>query len=159
MRNSVFISVFVLLAAFSVRAQEFTLTVNYFAGEKSKDSHSTEENFAVTGMFASYAIEYSGHKGKNQHDTEKSCSFSDKDIEKIKKAIIEKELNHSVVYSTKDSKSKSFEEFCNIGISISMDGGSYKIALNGDLVDLKNNNDYNNALSFIAMLRKMFEDC
>lgn len=159
MRNPVFISLFVLLAAFSVRAQEFTLTVNYFAGEKSKDSHSTEENFAVTGHFASYTFEFRGHRGKNQNDTEKSCTFSDKDIEKIKKAIFEKELNHSVAYSTEESKSKSFEQYCNIAISVVMDGSTYKISLNGDLVDLKNNNDYNNALSFIALLRKMFEDC
>jgi hypothetical protein len=103
--------------------------------------------------------EYSGHRSKNQHDTEKACTFTEKDVEAIKKSIIEKELDHSVAYSSKDSKSKSFEEFCNIGISISMDGSTYKIALNGDLVDLKNKSDYNNAVSFITMLRKMFKDC
>lgn len=159
MRNIIFIFVLISLSAFSICAGEFTLAVNYLAGEKSKDSHSTEENFAITGRFSSYTIEFRGHKGKNQNDTEKTCSFSDKDIEKIKKAIIEKELNHSVAYSTEESKSKSFEQYCNITISIVMDGNTYKIALNGDLVDLKNNTDYNNAVSFIAMLRKMFEGC
>ena len=40
-----------------------------------------------------------------------------------------------------------------------MDGSTYKISINGDLVDLKNKSDYNNAVSFITMLRKMFKDC
>ena len=81
MRNFIFFFAFILLSGFTARAQEFTLTINYFAGEKSKDSHSTEENFAITGMFASYTIEFSGHRGKNQHDTEKACTFTEKDIE------------------------------------------------------------------------------
>ena len=159
MRNFIFIFVLFSLSAFSVRAQEFTLAVNYLAGEKSKDSHSTEENFAITGRFTSYTIEFSGHRGSEQHDTDWTCRFSDKDIEMIKKAIVEKELNHSVAYSTEESKSKSFEQYCNISISVAMDGSTYKITLNGDVVDLKNNNDYKNALSFITVLRKMFEDC
>jgi len=55
------------------------LKIYYFDGEKSKDSHASEETFLIDGFSVSYSLKYSGRMGNNREDAVKECSFTDQD--------------------------------------------------------------------------------
>ncbi len=141
------------------KADSFKLNISYFKGEKSKDSHSSNEIFSIEGQTVSYSIKYSGRRGKNQEDSQKECTFTEQDIANIKTTIISKGLNSNQTLTEENSKSKSFEVYCNIVLDLTLDGSDYKIRINGDTQEFNNNVFYNDTIFFIALLQKMVKDC
>ncbi|NOS84193.1 MAG: hypothetical protein HOP31_03545 [Ignavibacteria bacterium] len=153
----------IVLAAFlftlSASAQDLNIAISYLYGEKSKDSHASEESFAVSYTSVAYSVKYSGRKGKNQVDMEKTCTFTEQDINNIRKTIETKGLNVNDSLESKMSKTKNFEIFTRINIAIIMDGNEYKINISGDTIEFDDAKLYKNSVFFITMLRKMVEDC
>lgn len=139
--------------------QDFKVKVYYLSGEKSKDSHSTTENISVDGSSVSYSIKYKGRKGNNQQDNRKECTFTEQNIENIKKTILLKDLNRSDSLYQESSKTKSLEYYSNISIDITMNGDYFRIRLNGDTNELEGTSLYDNSIFFIQFLRKMIQDC
>lgn len=150
---------FLILLVLQNQSQDFKLSLYYLDGEKSKDSHSTEEKISISGYDVKYSVKYSGHRTKSQNDTEKNCTFSEQVIAKIKTTIISKGLNSNQTLTDENSKSKSFERYCNIALDITMDGNNYKIRINGDIEEFKNNDLYKNCDYFAKLLRKLVKDC
>ncbi len=140
-------------------SQDLNLAINYLHGEKSKDSHSSEESFAISNTSVAYSIKYSGRKGKNQQDMEKTCTFTEQDLKNIRKTIEEKGLNVNDSLFQESSKTSSYEVYTRINIAINMDGQAYKININGDTREFDDAMLYKNSVFFITMLRKMVEGC
>lgn len=155
--------ILVLLCLVSVSgitaSQELTISAYFLLGEKSKDSHSSEESFAVSGTSVSYSVKYTGKKSKNQVDAEKTCVFTEQDIANLRKTIETKELNVSDSIFSEHYKSKSFEVYTNISLAIVMDGQEYSIKINGDTKEFEDTKLYKNSVFFLTMLRKMIEGC
>ncbi|HMQ79396.1 MAG TPA: hypothetical protein PKE39_16085 [Ignavibacteria bacterium] len=148
----------VFFAAVSA-AQDLNLAISYLYGEKSKDSHSTEESYALSNSSMAYTVKYTGKKGKNQQDMEKTCTFTEQDLKNIAKTIEAKGLNVNDSLFQESSKTKSFEIYTRINIAINMDGQEYKINISGDTKEFDDAALYKNSVFFITMLRKMVEDC
>ena len=140
-------------------AQDLNIAISYLYGEKSKDSHAFEESFAISNTSVAYSVKYSGRKGKNQVDMDKTCTFTEQDMKNIRKTIESKELNVNDSLFQQSSKTKSYEVYTNINIAINMDGQEYKIKINGDTIEFDESKLYKNSVFFITMLRKMVEDC
>ena len=143
----------------SSAAQDLNIAISYLYGEKSKDSHASEESFAISNTSVAYSVKYSGRKGKNQVDMDKTCTFTEQDMKNIRKTIESKELNVNDSLFQQSSKTKSYEVYTNINIAINMDGQEYKIKINGDTIEFDESKLYKNSVFFITMLRKMVEDC
>lgn len=140
-------------------AQDLNIAISYLYGEKSKDSHSTEESFAISNTSVAYSVKYTGRKGKNQNDIEKTCTFTEQDLKNIRKTIETKGLNVNDSLFQESSKTKSYEVYTRINIAIIMDGQEYKINISGDTKEFDDAVLYKNSVFFITMLRKMVEDC
>lgn len=140
-------------------AQDLNIAISYLYGEKSKDSHSTEESYSISNTSVAYSVKYSGRKGKNQVDMDKTCTFTEQDIINIRKTIETKGLNVNDSLYQQTSKTKSFEVYTRINIAINMDGQDYKININGDTIEFDDAALYKNSVFFITMLRKMVEAC
>lgn len=149
----------VFLFTLSAGAQDLNIALSYLHGEKSKDSHSIEESFAISNTSVAYSVKYSGRKGKNEQDMEKTCTFTDQDLKNITKTIETKGLNVNDSLFQKSSKTKSIEIYTRINIAINMDGKEYKINISGDTIEFDDATLYKNAVFFVTMLRKMVEDC
>lgn len=150
--------IFTFFAAVSY-SQDLNIAIYSLAGEKSKDSHSTEESFAISNTSVAYSVKYSGHRSNKQEDMNKICTFTEQDIKNIRQTIETKELNVNDSIFSESSKSKSIEYYVNISMEISLDGQPYKIKINGDVKELEDNRLYKNTMFFITMLRKMVEGC
>lgn len=162
MKNLIAIFAFfalIFLNSNCINSQDITIAVSYLNGEKSKDSHSSSEKITVSGTSVSYSIKYSGRKGKNDIDMDKTCEFTEPNITNIRKTIETKSLNVTDSLFSENSKSKSFEVYTNISIAISMDGKDYKIRINGDTAEFKESQLYKNSMYFITLLSKMAKDC
>ena len=140
-------------------SQDLTVSAYFLQGEKSKDSHSSEESFAVSNSSVSYSVKYTGKKNKNQVDGEKTCVFTEQDIANLRKTIETKELNVNDSLFGEHYKSKSLEVYTNISLAIVMDGQEYNIRINGDVKELDDSKLYKNTVFFLTMLRKMIEGC
>lgn len=140
-------------------SQDLNIAISYLYGEKSKDSHSTEESFAISNTSVAYSVKYTGRKGKNQNDMEKTCTFTEQDLKNITKTIEAKGLNVNDSLFQESSKTKSYEVYTRINIAIIMDGREYKINISGDTKEFDDAVLYKNSVFFITMLRKMVEDC
>lgn len=149
----------IIFLSASSAAQDLNIAISYLQGEKSKDSHSTDESFAISNTSVAYSVKYTGKKGKNQQDMEKTCTFTEQDLINIRKTIETKGLNVNDSLFQESSKTKSFEVYTRISIAIVMDGQEYKININGDTRELEDSMLYKNSVFFITMLRKMVEDC
>lgn len=149
----------IIFLSASSAAQDLNIAISYLQGEKSKDSHSTDESFAISNTSVAYSVKYTGKKGKNQQDMEKTCTFTEQDLINIRKTIETKGLNVNDSLFQESSKTKSFEVYTRINIAIVMDGQEYKININGDTRELEDSMLYKNSVFFITMLRKMVEDC
>jgi hypothetical protein len=152
----------IIAAAFSnhtIFSYEFYLKIYYLQGEKSKDSHSSEENITIKGNNVAYSIVFGGQRGENDIDMEKSCTFTKNNIENIKNTIILGELNVIDSLFEEDTKYKSFEQYCNIAIDIELGGNPYSIRINGDIEEFKNKNLYKNSLFLISMIKEMLSEC
>jgi hypothetical protein len=156
MRKIVFAVLFFCSALYS---QNLDLAISYLFGERSKDSHTTEENIAIGGTRVAYSIEYRGHKGDNQNDETKSCDFTTKNIEDLRNFIIEKGLNKSDSLIGESTKHKSFETFVRISISMAMDGSDYKIKINGDTDEIGRKDLYKNTTALVDKIRQMVKEC
>ena len=156
MRKIIILVIFFTSVSFS---QNLDLAISYLYGEKSKDSHTTEENFAIGGTSASYSVKYSGHKTKNQKDDSKTCEFTQKNVNDIKNFIIEKGLNKTESLIDESTKYKSFETFVRITIDLSMDNQEYKIKVNGDTQEISGKDFYKNVQALIDKIRQMVKDC
>jgi len=160
MNLKLFSSAFVFLALFSfAQAQDLNIAISYLHGEKSKDSHSTEESFAISNSAVAYSVKYSGRKGKNQQDMDKTCTFSEQDLKNIKQTIETKGLNVNDSLFQESSKTKGYEVYTNINIAMNIDGQEFKIRINGDTAEFEDAALYKNSVFFITMLRKMIEGC
>ena len=159
MKTLILFLFFSVLFAAGTFGQELTVTAYFLLGEKSKDSHSTEETFAVSSSSVSYSVKYTGKKSKNQVDGEKTCVFTEQDLANLRKTIETKELNVNDSLFAKHFKSKSFEIYTNISMTIALDGQEYNIRINGDTKEFDDEKLYNNSVFFLTMLRKMIEDC
>jgi len=160
MKKKIFASaVFLLLFIASAGAQDLNLAVNFLQGEKSKDSHSTEESFAISNYAVAYSVKYSGRNGQNRQDMEKTCTFTEQDIRNIVQTIVAKGLNVTDSLFRESSKTKSYEVYTNLSMAININGQEYKIKINGDTNDLDDSALYKNSVFFIAMLRNMVESC
>lgn len=152
--------IFITLIFCSVsQSQELNLAVSYLSGEKSKDSHSKEENFAVSNSAVAYSVKYKGRKSDKQEDKGKVCTFTEQDLKNIRQTIETKGLNVTDSLFQESSKTKSFEQYCNIIVDMDIDGQKYKIRINGDIKELEDKDLYKNTVFFITMLRKMVESC
>ena len=140
-------------------AQDLNIAISYLYGEKSKDSHASEESFAISNTNVAYSVKYSGRKGKNEQDMEKTCTFTEQDLKNIRKTIETKGLNVNDSLFQESSKTKSYEVYTRINIAINMDGKEYKINISGDTKEFDEAVLYKNSVFFITMLRKMVEDC
>ncbi|MEO8515008.1 MAG: hypothetical protein ABI543_15730 [Ignavibacteria bacterium] len=148
-----------ILFAGNAYSQDLSITIYYLLGEKSKDSHSMDESFAISNTSVAYSVKYSGHKGKGQEDIDKTCTFSEQDLKNIRKTIEEKNLNVTDSLLQTTSKTKSYEVYTRVNIAIAMDGKEYKITISGDTLEFKEETLYKNSVYFITMLRKMVVDC
>ncbi len=142
-----------------VFSQDFSLAIDYLYGEKSKDSYSTEESYAINNTSVAYTVKYTGHKSKNQEDLAKTCTFTEQDIKNIKQTIETKGLNVTDSLISTSVKMKNYEIFTKINIAINMNGQEYKITINGDTAEFKDEKLYKNTEFLITMLRKMVESC
>jgi hypothetical protein len=159
MKTISIISFILLFSICPANAQDFTLAISYLSGEKSKDSHSTEESIAINETSAAYSIKYFGRKGENQHDNNKTCTFTEQDILDIRAVIVKKGLNKTDSLFSESSKSKSYEVYTNISISMTLDGQEYKIKINGDTNELNDAKLYKSSLLLITRIRNMIENC
>jgi hypothetical protein len=154
------VAVFLMVIAIqNLFGQELTMTVYYLKGEKSKDSHSSEEQFAIAQTTVAYSIKYSGRRGKNQNDSEKFCTFTEQDVKNIVQTVTDKGLNVTDSAYVETSKTKSFEVYTNINIAMMIDGKDYSIKINGDTEQLSDSKLYKNSIFLITLLRKMVKDC
>lgn len=159
MKNLTGIILAVLFYSGVSAAQDLNIAISYLYGEKSKDSHSTEESFAISNTSVAYSVKYTGRKGKNQNDIEKTCTFTEQDLKNITKTIEAKGLNVNDSLFQESSKTKSYEVYTRINIAIIMDGQEYKINISGDTKEFDDAVLYKNSVFFITMLRKIVEDC
>ncbi|MBN8585947.1 MAG: hypothetical protein J0M37_12730 [Ignavibacteria bacterium] len=157
--NLILLFIVLFLTASISNSQDLNIAISFLQGEKSKDSHSTEESYAISNSAAAYSVKYSGRKSKNQQDTEKTCTFSEQDLKNIKQTIETKGLNVTDSLYQESSKTNSFEVYTRINMVINMDGQEYKININGDTKELEDAKLYKNSIFFITMLRKMIEGC
>lgn len=159
MRALIFLFAFILCVSTASYGQELSIAAYFLLGEKSKDSHASEESFAVSNSSVAYSVKYTGKKNKNQVDGEKTCVFTEQDISNLRKTIETKELNVSDSIFSEHYKSKSFEVYTNISLAIVMDGQEYSIKINGDTKEFEDTKLYKNTVFFLTMLRKMIEGC
>jgi hypothetical protein len=152
----------VILVAFSndnLFSYDLYLKIYYLKGERSKDSHFSEEFITIKGHKVTYSVTYSGMRGENDIDTEKSCEFTNNNIDNIKNTIILGELNVIDSLVQQETKYKEFETYCNLSIDIEMGGNPYTIRINGDTEEFKNKNLYKNSLFLISLIKEMLNGC
>ena len=142
-----------------VNSQDLSLAVFYLHGEKSKDNHSTEESIALSSGSLVYSVKFFGKSAENRSDENVVCDISENETEKIKNDIIQKGLNKNDSLFADLSKSKSYEVYCNINISISMDGYTFSTRVNGDVNELMDLELYKNTVSLVSKLRKLIREC
>jgi len=151
--------IFIVLSNESLFCDDFYLKIYYLKAEKSKDSHSSEEYITVKGNDVTYSIFYTGTRGKYDVDTDKSCVFSNNNIENIKNTIITGELNVTDSLFEENIKYKEFEIYCNINIDIRMGGNAYSIKINGNIDEFHDKSLYKNTIFLISIIREMLSGC
>lgn len=143
----------------SLFSYDFFLKIYYLHGEKSSNSHTSEESITIKGNNVTYSISYTGNRGENDIDMDKVCTFSENNIENIKNTIILGELNVVDSLTEHEIKYKEFEIYCNISIDIRMGGNAYSIRINGDTEEFHDKNLYKNSLFLISIIREMLTGC
>jgi len=140
-------------------SQGLNISISYLNGEKSKDSHSTEESYAIGGYEAVYSVKYSGHTSGDKKDGDKTCRLSEENVILVKDFIFEKGLNKDATLRDESTKYKSFEIFVNITVNMKIDGSEYKISINGDTDEIGHKDLYKNVVALIDKIRVMIKDC
>lgn len=140
-------------------SQQSAVTIYYSYSEKSKDNHSTTENFSLTDSVLSYSVKYSGRRGPDQKDENKECTLSSEQISKIDKIISEKKLN--VTDSLIDNKvpDGSYRVTTAITVTVTRGNKTSKTKVKGSLSVLENKTLYKNAAYLLNTIRRMLNDC
>src|SRR3990172_5382620 len=145
-----FFFVFIFLTI-PLLCDDFSINIYYLHGEKSKDSHSSTEKITINNFDITYSVKYSGHNEKSNFEKEKSCTFTDKEINSIKETIIDKRINITDSIFSEGSKTKSFERFFNINIEFVLDDVKTIIKMNGDTDELEDTDLYKKSIILISL--------
>jgi hypothetical protein len=165
MKRSIFLLLLpvCLLLSRSSMAQQPFLTIYYYYGEKSRDSHSNTENISINGSSVLYSIKYSGRKGPAQKDEEKTCTLTSEQLEKINKTIKEKHLDvtDSVIINN-DKQNPTFEGgqiSSTIIITLTRAGTTTITKCKGVPGDFDDKPLYKNSLYLLRTIKAMLKLC
>lgn len=149
----------VLLSAGKTIAQQPSLTIYNYYGEKGKDTHSTSENISINGSTVSYSVKYTGRRGPKQENEEKTCTLTREQLEKINKAINEKNLNvtDSVIILQEEVKGTQVTAIVSIVVTIA--NKTTKTKCKGDPSDLAGKPLYDNSLYLFRLVKNMVDIC
>ena len=155
----IFLIVFFTFNRISYSQQPF-LTIYYYYGEKSKDSHSSTENISINGSSVSYSVKYSGRKGPDQNDEEKTCTLTNEQLEKINKTINDKHLNvtDSVIINN-GSHNSGYQVSATVIISLIRSGKTTRTKAKGKTSDLADKPLYKNSLYLLHTIKDMLKLC
>ena len=155
----IFLIVFFTFNRISYSQQPF-LTIYYYYGEKSKDSHSSTENISINGSSVSYSVKYSGRKGPDQNDEEKTCTLTNEQLEKINKTIKEKhlDLTDSVIINN-GSHNSGYQVSTTVIITLARAGTTTKTKCKGRPADLAGKPLYKNSLYLLETIKSMLKLC
>ncbi len=155
----IFLIVFFAFNKISYSQQPF-LTIYYYYAEKSKDSHSSTENFSINGSSVLYSVKYSGRRGPDQKDEVKTCTLSNEQLEKINKTIKDKHLNvtDSVIINNGDHNS-GYQVNATIIITLIRSGKTTRTKAKGKPSDLAEKPLYKNSLYLFRIIKDMVKLC
>jgi hypothetical protein len=155
----VFLIVFFIFHKICYSQQPF-LTIYYYYGEKSKDSHSSTENISINGNAVSYSVKYSGRRGPNQKNEEKTCTLTHEQLEKINKMIKEKHLDvtDSIIINN-ESHNSGYQISTNVIITLERSGTSSRAKCKGNPSDLADKPLYKNSLYLLRTIKEMLKLC
>lgn len=139
-------------------SQEMSIAVSYLRGEKSKDSFSATENYALNGTSLSFSTKYTGRMG-NEDPRSRVCTLQDKDTTALRNLIFEYGLNVTDSLISETTKSSFPQYYTAINMSISVDGVESKITVNGDTYELAESEYYKKVIKFIMYLRNTALNC
>jgi len=148
----------VLLSAGNTIAQQPTLTIYNYYGEKGKDTHSTSENISISGSTVSYSVKYTGRRGPNQENEEKSCTLTREQLETINKTITEKNLNvtDSLIIQ---QEVNGTQVTAHVSITVTIAGKTTKTTCKGNPADLSGKPLYSNSLYLFRLVKNMVDIC
>jgi hypothetical protein len=154
-----FLIIFFAFNKISYSQQPF-LTIYYYYGEKSRDSHSSTENISINGSAVSYSVKYSGRRGPNQKDEEKTCTLTNEQLEKINKTIKEKHLDvtDSVIINN-GSHNSGYQVSATVIITLIRSGKTTRTKAKGNPSDLADKPLYKNSLYLFRIIKDMVELC
>ena len=148
----------VLLSAGKTVAQQPSLIIYNYYGEKGKDSHSTSENISISGSTVSYSVKYTGRRGPDQQKEEKSCTLTREQLEKINNTITEKHLNVTDSLIIQQEVSGT-QVTAHVSITVTMAGKTTKTKCKGDPADLTGKPLYTNSLHLFRLVKNMVDIC
>ena len=149
----------VLLSAVKTAAQQPLLTINNYYAEKGKDSHSSTENISISGSNVTYSVKYTGRKGANQQNEEKSCTLTKDQLEKINNTINERQLNVTDSLIIDKQEEKGTQVTANVSITVTITGKTTRTKCMGDPSDLAGMPLYNNSLYLFRLVKNMVDIC
>jgi len=153
-----FIVLFLVVIGYS-KSDALRITISLTEGEHSKDSWSSETNISIDGSEIAYTKTYSGHRGTNQKDVSKTCTFTDQQMSDIQNYIKDKNLMRSDSLIDNEEKYKSFERFVNLSMFLAMWERISKINVNGDVSNLEDKDLYKNCYGLIDLITTYLDTC
>lgn len=150
-----------LMSAETIVAQTPFLTIYNYYGEKGRDSHATTENISINGSTATYSVKYTGRKNATQQNEEKFCTLTIDQLEKINKAIAEKNLNKTdsiILVQEEGIKDRQYAT-ASVIITATKAGGVTKTKCKGDPTELAGKPLYDNSLYLFRLVKKMVDSC
>ena len=158
-RPVILLLLIVLLNTGNTAAQQPSLTVYNYYGEKGRDSHSTSETISINGSTVSYSVKYTGRRAPEQESEEKTCTLTSEQLKQIYKTIIEKQLNvtDSVVILQKETGGT--EVTAVVGITVTIAGKTTKTKCKGAPSDLAHKPLYDNSLYLFRQIKSMVGLC
>lgn len=155
-----FVVLFLLLSTSSnVFADSFLIKLNFLQGEKSKDSWTSETTVAIDGSQIKYTKTWSGSAKSRNKDIDKQCNLTDEQVAAIQKIIFDNKLLVKETVEDKNEKYKSYEEFVNISLDISLAEALGKIRINGDIDQIKDTDLYNKTMQLIILIDDYAQKC
>jgi hypothetical protein len=147
----------ILFIAFSKNSysQQASLVISYSNSEKSRDSHSTVENFSLNGENLVYSVKYTGRRGPDQKDESKIQRLSAEQVTTINNIISKYNLNVSDSLINNTEKSPGYTVITAIVISVTIGGKTTKVKVKGDPAMLEDRPLYSNAAYLVGTIRQM----
>lgn len=149
----------VLLNAAKIVAQQPSLTIYNYYGEKGKDSHSTSENISINGSTVYYSVKYTGRRGPNQENEEKTCTLTSEQLEKINNTITEKRLNVTDSLIIVQPEERGMQVTASVSISVTIAGKTTWAKCKGNPSDLAGKPLYDNSLYLFRLVKNMVNIC